>query len=210
MERPTYSLKTLQSGYLSASFSVLKTSSIPGIFALGERRLIKFRNMMRSLDNGFVVFQGRLVRLRTCHDKFMVQCELCEVIRIVNVSYAASPVHGCADLTFQQEFDCRLPAKSQYIAAITERCDGIQSCQLTRETSDVSCGHPSKTWSCCLEIYYTCEPSKWNKKFILRFMKLAHSLTNKRQLSQMLKATLDYFTRNPFTLETLLLVTCTL
>jgi len=96
----------------------------------------------------------------------MVQCEPCEVIHIVNVSYAASrlqyrnPIQGCSDLTFQQEFDCRLPAKSQYFETIRENCDGIQSCQLARETSDVSCGHSSKTWSCCLEIYYTCEPSK--------------------------------------------------
>src|SRR6218665_180891 len=109
---------------------------------------------------------GRLMRLRTCNNEFVVQCEPCEVIRIVNVSYAASrlkhrnPIRGCSDLTFQQEFDCLLSAKIQYFKKIKESCDGIQSCQLMRDVSLVSCGFSVKTWSCCVEIYYSCEPSK--------------------------------------------------
>jgi len=120
------------------------------------------------------VFTGRLMRLRTCNNEFMVQCEPCEVIRIVNVSYAASrlkhrnPIHECSDFTFQQEFDCLLSAKFQYLKKTKERCDGIQSCQLMRDGSLVSCGHSSKTWSCCMEIYYTCEASKWRYKTITR------------------------------------------
>ena len=110
------------------------------------------------------------MRLRTCHDVFMVQCELCEAIRIVNASYAANrlqhrnPIQGCSGATFSQEFECLMSVKAQYFEAITESCDGIQSCQVTREGSVVSCGHSSKTWSCCMEIYYTCEPSKWKYK----------------------------------------------
>src|SRR6218665_3136412 len=129
---------------------------------------------MSNTDIAFLyrpaAFTGRLMRLRTCHDVFMVQCEPCEVIHIVNASYAATrlqhrnPIHGCSDLTFQQEFDCLLSAKAQYFEAITRSCDGIQTCQFAREGSFVSCGHSSKTWSCCMEIYYTCEPSKWKYK----------------------------------------------
>src|SRR6218665_1046978 len=114
------------------------------------------------------------MRLRTCNGEFMVQCEPCEVIRIVNASYAASrlkhrnPIQGCSDLTFQREFDCLLSAKIQYLKKTKESCDGIQSCQLTLEGSLVSCGHSIKTWSCCMEIYYTCEPSKGKYKKITR------------------------------------------
>lgn len=109
---------------------------------------------------------GRLMRLRTCRGDARIQCELCEVIRIVNASYAASrerqEIDGCSGVNFHQEFDCRLPGYSKYLQEIKGNCTKTQSCELLRRSATFNCGTLFNISSCCVEIFYLCEQRRSN------------------------------------------------
>ena len=116
---------------------------------------------------------GQLMRLRTCRDPFTIQCELCEIIRIVNASHAVgqtrywNSTEGCSDVSFHQEFDCLLPADSQAFEDIRGSCNGYQTCELLRNRAAIYCGSLVKTTSCCVEIFYTCKERRSNIVFYL-------------------------------------------
>src|SRR6218665_919289 len=111
------------------------------------------------------------MRLRTCRNEVMIQCELCEEIRIVNASYAASRARngsdGCSYVNFTQEFDCLLPAINPYLEELKGNCDGTQSCKMIRRRAAVYCGAQPETSSCCAETFYTCEKRRRNTKLQL-------------------------------------------
>src|SRR6218665_551587 len=101
------------------------------------------------------------MRLRTCRADAWIQCELCEEIRIVNASYAASRAPrrsgGCSYVNFTQEFDCLLPGYSGYLQEIKGNCKGNQSCKSISRITVFDCFSLVETKSCCIEIFYTCE-----------------------------------------------------
>ena|SRR6218665_254477 len=104
------------------------------------------------------------MRLRPCQDDARIQCDLCEVIRIVDTeAYASSPEHQtnsieCSDVNVHEVIDC--PENSVYLDEIARNCNGTQTCEL-------NCSSLVNTESCCMEISYTCERRRCNVKYHL-------------------------------------------
>lgn len=109
------------------------------------------------------------MRLRTCRNEVMIQCDLCEVIRIINVSHAVGQTRlrnaseGCSGISFDQEFDCFRQGNKNYVSEVTRNCTGTQSCELLRGRAALNCSTLINTVSCCVEIFYTCEQRMSNR-----------------------------------------------